>query len=170
MASRFQPTLTQKYLGDPHPPTHTLTSSQRPPDSPAVSQQSKSKILSSTVCLLGLKCALLYSQSIFFLGVARRNKNHSIPPVPSSQPHPCRRAELQIHCLSPFDDPTNSSISMSPPPPPLLSPPLVVYWGKHSQRFGVSAAFALEGRCPIFTQLRIRTYNGFLPRKGCGWR
>ena len=38
--------------------------------------------------------------------------------------------------VSPFDDPTNSSISMPPPPPPLLSPPLVVCWGKHSQRFG----------------------------------
>ena len=44
----------------------------------------------TTVCLPGLKCALLYSQSIFFLGVARRNKNHSTPLVPSSPPHPCR--------------------------------------------------------------------------------
>ena len=44
----------------------------------------------TTVCLPGLKCALLYSQSIFFLEVARRNKNHSTPLVPSSPPHPCR--------------------------------------------------------------------------------
>jgi len=72
---------------------------------------------------------------------------------------PSRTLNYKFPAASPFNDSTNSNVSMStsvpPSPSPLLSSPLMAYRGKHPQSAGSESTVKFDGtndQCPTYRQ------------------
>ena len=148
MSSIFQSAFALTYPRDPFPPMPTpVKPFSIPANSPAVSQQTKPKILSPAVCPLGFE---LTSRTHVALYKVTPQKQRPFNPTSSTLSTstyltspvstPSRTLNYGFPATSPFNDSTNSNMSMStsvpPSPSPMLSSPLMAYRGKHSQSSG----------------------------------
>jgi len=148
MSSIFQSAFALTYPRDPFPPMSTpMKPFNTPANSPAVSQQTKPKILSPAVCLLELEptpvthvalCKVTPQKQRPFNPTSSTLSTSTYLTSPVSTPS--RTLNYKFPTASPFNDSTNSNMSMStsvpPSPSPLLSSPLMAYRGKHSQSAG----------------------------------
>lgn len=146
MMSIFQSAFALKYPKDPFPPIPTpVKPFNTPANSPAVS---KHKILSPTACSPRNRMCPRVLTRVFQKVTPQKQKpfnpasstlstsTYLTSPVST----PSRTLNYKLPTASPFNDSTNSNVSMStgvpPSPSPLLSSPLMAYRGKHSHTAG----------------------------------
>lgn len=147
--SIFQSAFVLEYPRDPHSPVPTpVKSFNVPPNSPALTQQSKSKILSPAVSPVEPNRASCNHSSFSARTPQKQKPFNPTSSTLSTSAYltsplltPSRTLSYKFPTASSFNDWTNSSMSGSTSVPPspsslLRSSPLMAFQGKHSLRVG----------------------------------